>query len=100
MPGSGSYQVDAKIKRFEGASSEQLGVVLQSRGGDAGQLEAAVDRVDAAAGKVENKTVTLSDDAAAVAKQDAAQQDVVLMPLVVRGRATRRSRPPRTCATS
>jgi RND superfamily putative drug exporter len=85
VPGSGSAAVDAKIKRFQGQSSEQLGVVLQLQGGDNAQLEAAVDRVSDATGKVENDTVSLSDEAAAVAKSDAAQQDVVLMPLVVTG---------------
>jgi uncharacterized membrane protein YdfJ with MMPL/SSD domain len=85
VPGSGSAEVDAQIKRFQGASSEQLGIVLERRGGDSAQVVAAIDRVGAATGKVENGTVALSDDAAAAAKQAAAQQDVVLLPLQVNG---------------
>jgi uncharacterized membrane protein YdfJ with MMPL/SSD domain len=85
VPGSGSAAVDAKIKRFQGASSEQLGIVLERRGGDGAQVVAAVDRVGAATGKVKNHTVKLSADAAAAGKQAAGQQDVVLMPLQVTG---------------
>ena len=46
-PGSGSAAVDQAVKRFQGASSETLGVVLQRKGGDAAAVQAAVDRVDA-----------------------------------------------------
>jgi RND superfamily putative drug exporter len=41
-PGSGSAEVDHAVKRFQGASSESLGVLLQRKGGDAGALAAAV----------------------------------------------------------
>jgi uncharacterized membrane protein YdfJ with MMPL/SSD domain len=57
-PGSGSAEVDHAVKRFQGASSESLGVLLQRKGGDAGALAAAVDR---------------------------AQDGLVLMPLAVTG---------------
>jgi uncharacterized membrane protein YdfJ with MMPL/SSD domain len=83
VPGSGSAAVDNEIKRFQGASSETLGVVLERRGGDAAQLRAAVDRVDKAAGRVAD--IELSDEAAAAARQAAAQQDAILLPLVVTG---------------
>ena len=52
VPGSGSDVVDKQVKRFQGASSETLGVVLERKGGDPAQLQAAVDRVGAAAGEV------------------------------------------------
>ena len=40
-PGSGSAEVDKAVKRFQGASSESLGVLLQSKGGDAAAMSAA-----------------------------------------------------------
>jgi uncharacterized membrane protein YdfJ with MMPL/SSD domain len=83
VPGSGSDVVDKEVKRFQGASSETLGIVLEAKGGDAAQLQAAVDRVDEAAAKVSD--VELGDQAAAAAKQAAGQQGVVLMPLEVSG---------------
>jgi uncharacterized membrane protein YdfJ with MMPL/SSD domain len=83
VPGSGSDFVDKEIKNFQGASSEQLGVVLQAKGGDAAQLQAAVDRVGKAAAGID--AIELSGDAATAAKQGAEQQDVVLMPLQVTG---------------
>jgi uncharacterized membrane protein YdfJ with MMPL/SSD domain len=83
VPGSGSDFVDREVSRFQGASSEQLGVVLEAKGGDSAQLQAAVDRVDQAAAKVD--AIELSDEAAAEAKQAAGQQGVVLMPLQVTG---------------
>ena len=82
-PGSGSAEVDHAVKRFQGASTETLGVVLQRKGGDAGSVQAAVDRVDGAAAKVDN--VELTNAAAAKAKSDAAQDAVVLIPLAVTG---------------
>jgi uncharacterized membrane protein YdfJ with MMPL/SSD domain len=82
-PGSGSAEVDHAVKRFQGASSESLGVLLQSKGGDAAALAAAVDRVDKAAAKVDN--VELTAAAAAKAKSDGAQDGLVLMPLAVTG---------------
>ena len=82
-PGSGSAEVDHAVKRFQGASSESLGVLLQRKGGDAGALAAAVDRVDKAAAKVDN--IELTDAAAAKAKSDGAQDALVLMPLAVTG---------------
>ncbi len=82
-PGSGSAEVDHAVKRFQGASSESLGVLLQRKGGDAGALAAAVDRVDKAAAKVDN--IELTDAAAAKAKSDGAKDALVLMPLAVTG---------------
>ena len=83
VPGSGSDNVDKGVKRFQGASSEQLGVVLQAKGGDAAQLQAAVDRAGKAAGTVAD--IELSDEAATAANDAAGQQAVVLMPLQVTG---------------
>jgi uncharacterized membrane protein YdfJ with MMPL/SSD domain len=82
-PGSGSAEVDHAVKRFQGASSESLGVLLQSKGGDAGALAAAVDRVDKAAAKVDN--IELTNAVAAKAKRDRAPDGLVLMPLAVTG---------------
>ena len=82
-PGSGSAEVDQQVTRFQGASSEALGVVLQRKGGDAASVQAAVDRVDKAAAKVDN--IELTTAAAAKAKSDAAQDAVVLLPLAVTG---------------
>jgi uncharacterized membrane protein YdfJ with MMPL/SSD domain len=82
-PGSGSAEVDHAVKRFQGASSESLGVLLQSKGGDAAALAAAVDRVDEAAAKVDN--IELTSAAAAKAKSDGAQDGLVLLPLAVTG---------------
>jgi uncharacterized membrane protein YdfJ with MMPL/SSD domain len=82
-PGSGSAEVDHAVKRFQGASSESLGVLLQRKGGDAGALAAAVDRVDKAAAKVDN--IELTNAVAAKAKSDRAQDGLVLMPLAVTG---------------
>ena len=82
-PGSGSAEVDQQVTRFQGASSEALGVVLQRKGGDAASVQAAVDRVDKAAAKVDN--IELTTAAAAKGKSDAAQDAVVLLPLSVTG---------------
>jgi RND superfamily putative drug exporter len=82
-PGSGSAEVDHAVKRFQGASSEALGVVLQRKGGDAAATQAAVDRVGKAAAKVDN--IELTAAAAAKAKSDGAQDALVLMPLAVTG---------------
>jgi uncharacterized membrane protein YdfJ with MMPL/SSD domain len=82
-PGSGSAEVDQQVTRFQGASSEALGVVLQRKGGDAASVQAAVDRVDKAAAKVDN--IELTTAAAAKGKSAAAQDAVVLLPLSVTG---------------
>jgi uncharacterized membrane protein YdfJ with MMPL/SSD domain len=82
-PGSGSAEVDQAVKQFQGVSSESLGVVLQRKGGDPAAVQAAVDRVDEAAAKVDN--IELTAAAAARAKSDASQDAVVLMPLAVTG---------------
>jgi uncharacterized membrane protein YdfJ with MMPL/SSD domain len=82
-PGSGSAEVDRAVKQFQGVSSESLGVVLQRKGGDPAAVQAAVDRVDEAAAKVDN--IELTAAAAARAKSDASQDAVVLMPLAVTG---------------
>jgi uncharacterized membrane protein YdfJ with MMPL/SSD domain len=83
VPGSGSDEVDRQISRFAGQSTEQLGVVLESRGGDPAQLRAAVDRVAAAAREAEH--VDLAPEAAEQAKQAAAGDRVLVVPLVVDG---------------
>jgi uncharacterized membrane protein YdfJ with MMPL/SSD domain len=83
VPGSGSDNVDRQIKRFENASSETLGVVLERKGGDAAQLQAAVDRVDAAAAKVDG--VDPNPEASTAAKQAADSENVVLVALRVTG---------------
>ena len=82
-PGSGSAEVDKQVTRFQGASSEALGVVLQRKGGDAAAVQAAVGRVDEAAAKVDN--IELTAAAAAKGKSDASQDAVVLLPLAVTG---------------
>jgi uncharacterized membrane protein YdfJ with MMPL/SSD domain len=78
VPGSGSVAVESEIDRFQGAGSESLGVVLENRGGD---LAAAVDRVDAAAAKIDG--IELSDPVAAQAK--GSSKPVVLLALEVSG---------------
>ena len=78
VPGSPSAAVEAQIDRFEGQTSESMGVVLEAKGGD---LAAAVDRVGAAAREIEH--AELAPEIAAQAKQQTA--DVVLLPLVVDG---------------
>jgi uncharacterized membrane protein YdfJ with MMPL/SSD domain len=84
VPGSGSNAVDQQIKRFQGASSENLGIVLQRRdGGDAAAVVAAIDRVKKAADDVDG--VALDGAAIATARGQAASQPVVLVPLKVAG---------------
>jgi uncharacterized membrane protein YdfJ with MMPL/SSD domain len=78
VPNTGSVAVEEQIDRFQGASSEPLGILLEDRGGD---LAAAVDRADAAAAAVAD--VELADDVVAAAK--ASQEPVVLLPLEVDG---------------
>ena len=85
VPGSGSHEVDRQISRFAGQTTEQLGVVLESGSGDPAQLQAAVDRVGAAAGEVEH--VELAPEAGEQAKQAAASERVLVVPLVVEGSA-------------
>jgi uncharacterized membrane protein YdfJ with MMPL/SSD domain len=78
VPNTGSVAVEEQIDRFQGASADPLGIVLERRGGD---LAAAVDRVDEAASTV--ATVELADDVAAAAKQSG--EPAVLLPLEVDG---------------
>jgi uncharacterized membrane protein YdfJ with MMPL/SSD domain len=82
-PGTGSAEVDHLVERFQGASSESLGVVLQRKGGDAAAVQAEVDQVDKAAAKVDH--IELTADAAAAAKSDATKGAVVIMPLALTG---------------
>ena len=70
VPGTGSAAVDAQVRSFPEVSLEPLGIVLEARGGDAAQLEAAVDRVAAAAEETPN--VDLSAEAQAAATEAAA----------------------------
>ena len=84
VPGTGSDVVDQQIDRFTGQSGETLGVVLQAKqGGGSEQLVAAVDRIAAAARGIDH--VDLAPEAAEAAKQAAARQDVIVVPLVVDG---------------
>ena len=83
VPGTGSAAVDAQVRNFPEVSLEPLGIVLEARGGDAAQLEAAVDRVAAAAEETPN--VDLSAEAQAAATEAAAQEQFVLIPLNVEG---------------
>jgi RND superfamily putative drug exporter len=85
VPGTGSDNVDREIARFQGQSTEPLGIVLQAKGGDVAALSAAVDRVGRAADDVDH--VALSPEAADDAKQRAADapDGVLLFPLAVTG---------------
>ena len=83
VPGTGSVEVDEQLDRFAGQSGESLGIVLQAKGGGAAELQAAVDRVGAAARGIEH--VDLLPEAAATAKESAAGRDVIVIPLVVDG---------------
>jgi RND superfamily putative drug exporter len=80
VPGTGSDEVDKQIGRFQGQSTEPLGVVLRADGGD---LNAAIDRVQRAAAPIDH--VELAPEAADQAKQAAAGQDVTVFPLAVTG---------------
>ena len=80
VPGSGSSEVDKALSRFHHEQGEGLGIVLQGKGGD---LSAAVDRVVAVAKPIEHAEV--APEAAEAAKQAAAQQEVVVIPLAVSG---------------
>src|SRR3954451_12706523 len=53
VPGTGSAEVDKQIERFKGPERETLGVVLERQGTPA-QMAAAIDRVGAAAGKIDH----------------------------------------------
>jgi uncharacterized membrane protein YdfJ with MMPL/SSD domain len=80
VPGAGSDQVDKQIARFKGQSTEPLGIVLQTKGGDLGP---AIDRVQAAAAKVDH--VELTPEAAQQAKQATPKEGVIVFPLAVTG---------------
>jgi len=78
VPGSASVAVEEQIDRFQGASADPLGVVLEGRGADPAT---AVDRVDEAAATV--ATVELADDVAAAARER--RDPAILLPLEVDG---------------
>ena len=80
VPGTGSDEVDKQIGRFQDQSTEPLGIVLRSEGGDLG---AAVDRVQRAAAPIEH--VDVAPEAAEQAKQAAGRQEVIVFPLAVTG---------------
>jgi RND superfamily putative drug exporter len=80
VPGAGSDQVDKEIARFKGQSTEPLGVLLQAKGGEFGP---AIDRVQAAAAKVDD--VELTPEAAEQAKQATPKDGVIVFPLAVTG---------------
>ncbi len=82
VPGAGSDKVDKEIARFQGQSTEPLGIVLRAENG--GDMSAAVDRVKAAAAKVDH--VELTDQAAEAAKQAKPSADnAIVFPLAVTG---------------
>src|SRR5689334_8797872 len=82
VPGAGSDRVDKEIARFQGQSTEPLGIVLRAENG--GDMSAAVDRVKAAAAKVDH--VELTDQAAEAAKQAKPSADgAIVFPLAVTG---------------
>ena len=74
VPNTGSVAVEHEIDRFRGVSADPLAVVLEDRGG--GDVGAAIDRVRAAAARVDGVTVP---DAAPGSGR------VVLVPLQVAG---------------
>ena len=82
-PGTGSAEVDKQIDRFTGQVGETLGIVLQAKGGGEAELQAAVDRVGTAARAIDH--VDLPPEVAETAKESAAQQQVIVIPLVVDG---------------
>src|SRR4051812_46583183 len=81
VPGAGSDQVDKAIARFQGQSTEPLGIVLQTKGGDLGP---AVDRVQKAVAGIDH--VALTPEAAQQAKQAKPSADgAIVFPLAVTG---------------
>jgi uncharacterized membrane protein YdfJ with MMPL/SSD domain len=78
VPGTPSAAVDEAASRFPDVDQEALGVLLEARGGDAAQMEAAIDRVTEAAAGIEN--VDLPGEAETAAR-GAAGETVVLIPL-------------------
>jgi len=80
VPGTGSDIVDKQISRFQNQSTEPLGIVLRKDGGD---LNAAIDRVQRAAAKVDH--VDLPAGTVEGAKESASQNDVIVFPLAVTG---------------
>ena len=79
VPGTQSNVVDEAMARFPGVDQEPLAVLIQRRGGDAAQMQAAVDRIQKAADATDN--VALTPESADAAKQAAAQEDLVLVAL-------------------
>jgi RND superfamily putative drug exporter len=84
VPGSGSEAVDRSLAQFESVQRDSLAVVLAQRpGADAGDVRAAVDRVDRVAARLDH--AELSDGVAARAKAEAARAPIVVAPLDVNG---------------
>ena len=82
VPGTGSAEVDKEIKRFTGQRAGDARARAPGQGRRE-QLVAAVDRASAAAKAIDH--VELQPEAAEAAKQAAANQDVIVVPLVVDG---------------
>ena len=84
VPGSGSETVDRSLADFDRAQRDSLAVVLAQRpGSGAGDVRAAVDRVDRAAARLDH--VELSDEVAAQARRQAGRGPIVVAALDVNG---------------
>ena len=79
VPGAGSDAVDKQIARFEGQSTEPLGIVLQGKGGDFGAASTA------SGGRGRGRPRRADPEAAQAAKQAAPKDDVIVFPLAVNG---------------
>jgi uncharacterized membrane protein YdfJ with MMPL/SSD domain len=84
VPGSGSQAVERGLADFDGAQRAQLAVVVARRpgAGDA-EVSRAVQRVQAATGRVGH--VDLSTRAAAAAERGAGRSPITVVPLTVSG---------------
>ena len=84
VPGSGSEAVDRSLSDFDRAQRDSLAVVLAQRpGAGPRDVQAAVDRVDRAAARLDH--VELSDEVAAQAKSQAGRGPIVVAALDVDG---------------
>ncbi|MDA0180489.1 MMPL family transporter [Solirubrobacter phytolaccae] len=83
VPGSGSQIVDEDIARFEGQQGNGLAIVLESKGGTAEQMGAAVSWVTQIATGIEHSGIT--PEAVQAADKAAATQPVVVIPLIAEG---------------
>ena len=80
VPGSQSAAVDDALERFPGAEGAQLAAVLiPQEGATPGQLDAAIARLGAAAGPIDD--VELAPEARAQAEQAARAGETIVVPL-------------------